>query len=99
MYTAQALWSMAREGLNITIVIFANRAYAVLQREFSYLGVGSPGPRARDLFEISRPDIDWVCLAKGMGVPGTRVTSMDTFAKELRNGLQSNGPTLIEVGL
>ena len=99
MYTAQALWSMAREGLHITTVIFANRAYAVLQREFSYLGVGSPGPRARDLFEISRPHIDWVYLAKGMGVPGTRVSSMDTFAKELKKGLQSDGPTLIEVGL
>jgi acetolactate synthase-1/2/3 large subunit len=99
MYTAQALWTMAREGLNITTVIFANRVYAVLQREFSYLGVGAAGPRARDLFEIGRPDIDWVGLAQSMGVPGSRVSSMETFAKALKNGLRSNGPTLIEVGL
>ena len=70
MYTLQALWSMAREGLKVTTVVFANHDYAVLKREFSYLDVGSPGPRASAMFEIGRPDIDWVHLAKGMGVPG-----------------------------
>ncbi|MGA8763381.1 MAG: acetolactate synthase large subunit [Candidatus Sulfotelmatobacter sp.] len=99
MYTLQALWTMAREGLNVTTVVFANRDYAVLKREFSYLGVGSPGPRAADLFEIGRPDLDWVLLAKGMGVPGTRVTSLDAFGKALRAGLKGEGPTLIEVVL
>jgi len=99
MYTAQALWTMAREGLKITTVIFANRAYSVLKREFSYLGVGEPGPRALDLFEIGRPDLDWVSLAKGMGVPGIRVTSLEEFAKTLQGGLASEGPLLIEVGL
>jgi len=99
MYTAQALWTMAREGLNVTTVVFANRAYAVLKREFSYLGVGDPGPRALDMFEIGRPDLDWVCLAKGMGVPGKRVTSLDAFTKALREGFESQGPMLIEVPL
>jgi acetolactate synthase-1/2/3 large subunit len=99
MYTAQALWTMAREGLKITTVIFANRAYSVLKREFSYLGVGDPGPRARDLFEIGHPDIDWVLLAKGMGVPGRRVTSLEGFAAALKEGFNSDGPELIEVGL
>jgi acetolactate synthase-1/2/3 large subunit len=60
MYTPQALWTMAREGLNVTTVVFANRDYAVLKREFSYLGVGNPGPRAAAMFEIGRPDLDWV---------------------------------------
>jgi acetolactate synthase-1/2/3 large subunit len=69
MYTLQALWTMAREGLEITTVIFANRDYAVLKREFSYLGIGDPGRRALDMFEIGRPDLDWVQMAKGMGVP------------------------------
>ena len=55
MYTAQALWTMAREGLNVTTVVFANHSYAVLKREFSGLGVGAPGPRAADLFDIGRP--------------------------------------------
>jgi acetolactate synthase-1/2/3 large subunit len=99
MYTPQALWTMAREGLNITTVVFANRDYAVLKREFSYLGVGSPGPRAADIFEIGRPDLDWTLLAKGMGVPGTRVSSLAEFGKALRAGLEGEGPTLIEVPL
>ncbi len=99
MYTLQALWSIARESLKVTTVVFANRDYAVLKREFSYLGVGEPGPRALDMFEIGRPDLDWVQLAKGMGVPATRVTSLAGFAKALRQGFESGGPTLIEVPL
>jgi len=58
-----------------------------------------PGPRALDMFEIGRPDLDWVCLAKGMGVPGKRVTSLDAFTKALREGFESQGPMLIEVPL
>ncbi len=99
MYTLQALWTMAREGLNVTTVVFANRDYAVLKREFSYLGVGGPGPRAAAMFEIGRPDLDWISLGKGMGVPGTRVTSLEALAKALQAGLESQGPTLIEVPL
>lgn len=99
MYTLQALWTMAREGLQVTTVVFANRSYAVLKREFLYLGVGEPGPRALDMFEIGRPDLDWVQLAKGMGVPGTRISSLGGFAKTLREGFESDGPMLIEVRL
>jgi len=99
MYTLQALWTMAREGLNVTTVVFANRDYAVLKREFSYLEVGKPGTRALDMFEIGRPDLDWVQLAKGMGVPSSRVSSLDAFGKALRAGLEAEGPTLIEVPL
>jgi acetolactate synthase-1/2/3 large subunit len=99
MYTAQALWTMARAGLNITTVIFANREYAVLKREFASFGLGDPGSRARDLFEIGRPDLDWVSLATGMGVPGTRVASMEEFGKALREGFAGEGPRLVEVRL
>lgn len=99
MYTLQALWTMARENLNITTVVFANRAYAVLKREFSYLGIGDPGPRAQELFDIGRPDLDWVSLAKGMGVPGIRADSLDSFAKALAKCFETAGPTLIEVVL
>lgn len=99
MYTAQALWTMAREGLKVTTVIFANRVYGVLKREFAYLGVGDPGPRASALFEIGRPDLDWLSLAKGMGVPGTRAHSLDEFTRALRAGFEAEGPTLIEVCL
>jgi acetolactate synthase-1/2/3 large subunit len=97
MYTLQALWTMAREGLNVTTVVFANRAYGVLKREFSNLGVGEPGPCALNLFEIGRPDLDWVSLARGMGVPGTRVSSLETFTKALRDGFANAGPMLIQV--
>jgi acetolactate synthase-1/2/3 large subunit len=90
---------MAREGLKVTTVVFANRDYAVLKREFSYLGIGNPGTRALDMFEIGRPDLDWVHLAKGMGVPGTRVNTLEGFAKALQEGFESGGPTLIEVPL
>ena len=98
MYTLQALWTMAREGLKVTTVVFANRDYAVLKREFSYLG-GQPGQRARDMFEIGRPDLDWVQLANGMGVPGIRINSLQEFANALRAGLVGEGPKLIEVPL
>lgn len=99
MSTLQSLWTMAREGLNITTVIFANHEYAVLKREFSGLGAGTPGPRATNLWEIGRPDIDWVSLARGMGVPAHRATSLDIFVRALRQGLEADGPTLIEVPL
>ncbi len=99
MYTPQALWTMAREGLDVTTVVFANRTYSVLKHEFLGLGVGEPGPRAADMFDIGRPDLDWVSLAKGMGVPGTRANSLDGFAKALREGFECEGPALIEVVL
>ena len=99
MYTAQALWTMARESLNVTTVVFANRAYAVLKREFQGLGVGEPGQRARDLFDICRPDLDWVQLARGMGVPARRATSLDIFSDFLQEAFAIEGPMLIEVPL
>jgi acetolactate synthase-1/2/3 large subunit len=99
MYTLQALWTMAREGLKVTTVVFANRTYAVLKREFSYLGVGEPGPKAEELFDIGKPDLDWVQLAKGMGVPACRVTSLEALANALRNGFEGEGPILIEIPL
>jgi acetolactate synthase-1/2/3 large subunit len=61
--------------------------------------VGSPGPRAASMFEIGRPDLDWTLLAKGMGLPSTRITSLDAFGKALRAGLEGEGPSLIEVPL
>lgn len=99
MYTLQSLWTMVREGLHIVTVVFANRSYAVLRREFSNLGIGEAGPRAKALFDISRPDLDWVSLAKGMGVPGVRVTLLEEFTRALKHGYEREGPSLIEVPL
>jgi acetolactate synthase-1/2/3 large subunit len=98
MYTLQALWTAARENLAITVVVFANRAYQILKGEIAALA-GNPGPRALDMLEIGRPDIDWVALAKGMGVSARRVESLDDFASALRAGLASASPNLIEVPL
>ena len=69
MYTLQALWTQAREGLDVTTVIFANGKYAILQVELMRVGVGNPGRKAMDMLDLSRPDLDWVALATGMGVP------------------------------
>jgi len=99
MYTLQALWTMARKGLRVTTVIFANRVYEVLRRELSSLGIGNPGPRASEMFVIGNPDLDWLSLAKGMGVPGSRANSLDEFVKALRHGFESEGPSLIEVAV
>jgi acetolactate synthase-1/2/3 large subunit len=99
MYTLQALWTMARENLKVTTVIFANRAYSILKREFSNLGIGAPGTTASHLFEIDHPDLDWVSLAKGMGISAARASSLDAFASLLRRGFESEGPTLIELPL
>ena len=99
MYTLQALWTMAREHLNVTTVVFANREYSVLKREFASQGVGTLGPRALDMFEIGRPDLDWTLLAKGMGVPSRKATTVDEFGKALREGFATEGPTLVEVVL
>jgi acetolactate synthase I/II/III large subunit len=99
MYTLQALWTIARESLKITTVIFANRAYGILLSEYANVGAGNPGRRALDMLQIGRPDLDFVALAHGMGVPGVRVATLDEFAKALRGGLGSGGPNLIEVML
>jgi acetolactate synthase-1/2/3 large subunit len=99
MYTLQTLWTMARESLNITTVIFANRAYQILKGEYANVGAGNIGRRALDMLEIGRPDLDWVALAKGMGVAGTRATNLDQFAAALRAGFAEPGPKLVEVVL
>jgi acetolactate synthase-1/2/3 large subunit len=96
MYTVQALWTMAREGLDVTVVIWANRTYQILRGEFANVGAGSPGQRARDMLDINRPDLDWVALATGMGVPACRVTDCETLTRHLRHGLAEAGPYLIE---
>jgi acetolactate synthase I/II/III large subunit len=99
MYTLQGLWTMAREGLNVTVVIFANRVYNILKGELANVGAGNPGRRALDMLEIGRPDLDWLSLARGMGVPATRADRLEDLAAALQRGYASRGPSLIEVPL
>ena len=97
MYTLQSLWTQAREGLNVVTIVFANRIYQILRGEFDGVGAGEPGQRALDMLKIDRPDLDFVALAKGMGVPGRAVATADDFNKALAEAIAEPGPRLIEV--
>src|SRR5687767_13324656 len=99
MYTIQSLWTQAREGLNITTVLLNNRSYAILRHELTNVGAQNVGRKALDMLDLSRPDLDFVALARGMGVPGARVTSMEEFNVEVARGLATEGPYLVEVML
>jgi acetolactate synthase I/II/III large subunit len=97
MYTLQSLWTQAREGLNVLTIVFANRIYQILRGEFDGVGAGEPGQRALDMLKIDRPTLDFVSLARGMGVPGRAVSNVDEFNKALAEGVAEKGPRLIEV--
>ena len=99
MYTLQSLWTMARENLNITVVIFVNRAYSILRGELAAVGAGTPGVRAQDMLSLDWPALDWSCLAKGMGVNATQVGNLEALAKALGRSYDTPGPTLIEAML
>ncbi|MHB8139156.1 MAG: thiamine pyrophosphate-dependent enzyme, partial [Smithellaceae bacterium] len=94
MYTLQALWTQAREGLNVTTLICSNRSYDILKLEYGRLGV-SPGKCASHLTDLS--GIDWVNLGKGMGVPSVKVTTAEDLARELGRALNEQGPNLIQM--
>jgi len=97
MYTLQALWMQARESLNITTLICANRSYNILKIEFARADVTTPGPNARALTDLGNPDIDWVQISQGMGVPAVSVDRCEDLAKELKKALEEPGPHLIEM--
>jgi acetolactate synthase-1/2/3 large subunit len=99
MYTVQALWTMAREDLDITIVIFANRSYQILRGELTNVGVGNPGPRAIDMLSLDRPDLQWVQMAQSMGVEACQVADCEAFELALETGLASSSPYLIQVDI
>ena len=96
MYTIQALWTQARENLDITTILFSNRSYAVLHAELRGVGAGAPGENARRMLDLDRPTLDFVSIAKGMGVEGRRVTTTEELAEALRGALARRGPYLIE---
>jgi len=99
MYTLQALWTQAREGLDVTTLLFSNRNYAILKGELANVGAGNPGRKALDMLDLGHPDLDWVGLARSMGVSGARVTTMEAFNDRLAEGIASPGPYLVEVVL
>lgn len=99
MYTLQALWSMAREGTDVTVVVCSNRRYHVIQLELARAGSEKPGLKAHSLTDLTHPIIDWSTLARGFGLPASTVRTVDELTVALNRSFAANGPSLIEVEL
>jgi len=99
MYTLQALWTQARETLDVTTVILANRSYAILNMELNRVGADAGGPRSRRMLNLTEPDLDFVALARGMGVPARRVETAEALTRALEESYAAPGPSLIEAAL
>ena len=99
MYTVQALWTMAREQLDVTVLLYDNGSYAILQHELSRVGAAEDGKRAGELLHLGTPVLDFVALATGMGVPATRATTAEELADQLRSALAEPGPHLVQAVL
>lgn len=97
MYTIQALWTMAREQLNVTSIIFNNASYSVLNLELERVGAESAGAKAKAQLDLHGPVLNFTQLGQGMGVHSTRTTSTDEFIKAFEHALANPGPHLIEV--
>jgi acetolactate synthase I/II/III large subunit len=99
MYTIQALWTQAREGLDVTTVILSNRSYGILNVELTRVGASGGRPRAAAMLDLGRPVIDFVTLAESLGVPAVRATTADELVASLERGLAETGPSLVEAVL
>ena len=99
MYTLQSLWTMARERLDVTIVILANRRYRILDIEMRRTGAGTVGPRAGEMIDLAHPAPDWIKLAEGFGVEAARAATADEFIREFGAAMRQPGPRLIEAVL
>jgi acetolactate synthase-1/2/3 large subunit len=96
MYTIQALWTMAREKLDVATVIVNNGSYAILNIEFMRVGAGAAGPKARQLLDLTNPGLDFVSMARGMGVPGRRATTVEEFRDAFAEAIACKGPFLVD---
>jgi acetolactate synthase-1/2/3 large subunit len=99
LYTVQALWTQARERLNVKTLLCSNRSYHILEMELARAGITSSGPNVRSLVGLDGPAIDWVKLAAGFGVPGASVRTAEDLARNLAAALAEPGPFLIEMVL
>ncbi len=99
LYTIQSLWTMAREQLDVTTVIFNNGAYAILELELQRVGAEAGGEQARAQLDLSRPKLDFVALGNGLGVPSRRADGCEELAGALRTAAREPGPHLIEVAV
>lgn len=99
MYTCQALWTMAREKLDVTTIILNNGSYAILNIELMRVGVQNPGPKALSMLDLTNPSLDWCSISEGMGVSATRAETAAEFRAALSAALANKGPRLIEAML
>ena len=97
LYTLQALWTQARENLNVITLVCSNRSYDILKLELARIGVFQPGPAASRLTDLS--GLDWVKAGEGMGVPSVSVSTAEDLAREFSRALGEKGPRLIEMVL
>jgi acetolactate synthase-1/2/3 large subunit len=80
----------------VVTIIFANRAYAILQAEMRNVGVTAIGANVRRMLELEQPSLDWISIARGMGVEAARAESCEEFSDLLDSVLLRHGPFLIE---
>ena len=99
MYTPQSLWTMARERLDVTTIVLANRRYRILDIEMQRTGAGAVGPRAGEMIDLTRPAPDWIKLAEGFGVQAVRTANADEFIAAFGAAMREPGPRLIEAVL
>ncbi|MGH3860084.1 thiamine pyrophosphate-dependent enzyme [Actinokineospora sp.] len=99
MYTLQALWTQARENLDVTTVIFANHSYAILNIELWRVGVEHAGPKALSMLDLHDPTLDWLSLGAGLGVESSRAHTIEEFSDQFGRAMRERGPRLIEVVL
>jgi acetolactate synthase-1/2/3 large subunit len=99
MYTLQALWTMARENLDVTVVALSNRSYAILNYELRRVGAVSEGSTSQRMLDLDEPTLDLCKLAEAQGVPSVRVTTADELVEALRHSYSTPGPMFIEAML
>jgi acetolactate synthase-1/2/3 large subunit len=99
MYSLPALWTMAREKLDVLVIVCANRSYNILNIELGRVGAANPGPKTLAMLDLTNPELDFVKLSEGLGVLATRATTTTHFAAQFADAMQTKGPRLIEAVL
>lgn len=99
MYTNQSLWTMARENLDVCVIIYNNSRYAILDLELARVGVDNPGEKAKSMLELTNPSLNWSQIATGMGVYAERIETTEAFKIAFQKAMSQSGPMLLEVML
>jgi len=95
----QALWTMARENLDVTVVLCANRSYSILKIELGRVGAAGAGPRAASMLDLHDPEMNWARIGEGLGIESSRATTSEEFIAQYSSAMAQRGPRLIEAML